>query len=170
MTPPPESVVLLPDGFSVELLGRRTEERAIGAMVGLMGVGAIAVFGWFPDTGSLRQMLSLGIWLLIGLLAVLGADILVLLVAPIRVTPVELAGFVLKVGPQRIAVADIRDVRLRLRHLVIDADKRYVVPASHVPSPLRRWVRDRLVERVTEWQNRDGEAPPELESLLDRPS
>ena len=161
----PASVELLADGFEVEISGRRAEERAVGALVAMSFAAMAIAVGVGRPTGSSSEILGLGVWLLIAVLAVLAMQLAWLLVAPVRTTRIRVSGFRLQLGGRRFAIGDVRGVHLRHGHLVVDAGARHVVPASHSSLRVRRWVRDHIRKRVEQWRARDGSAPPELQAL-----
>lgn len=161
----PSQVTLTPDGFETELAGRRAEERAAATVVAVLSTLALAALLLIEPWWSMDELFGLAIWALVAVAAFLAVAIAYVVVAPVRTTPVRLAGFTLHVGRRRLAIAQVRGARVRGGTVVVEAETRHVVPASHVSSELRRWVADRIVERLRQWQDRDGEAPPELEAL-----
>ncbi len=161
----PDAVTLHPDGFEVEIRGRRAEERAVATMVTLFGVGALAMLALVGPAASLQRMLGMAVWGLVAVIGLLGLQIAIVAFAPVRRTALSLSSFTLRLGGQRIPVGEIAAVKVRRGTLVIEAGTRHVVPASHTPADVCGWVRDRLVERSAKWRARDGRAPPEIEAL-----
>lgn len=164
----PAEVTLTPDGFEVVIAGRRTEERATAAVIGVVALLPLLAVVTLRPTSAIRELLGLAVWMLLGVAGLLAGAIGYLVIAPVRTTTVRLTGFTLTLGTRRIALAEVRDLRVRHGHLVVEADVKHVVPASHTSNHLRRWVVNRLREQRAAWLARDGDPPPELEALRDR--